>query len=94
MSPSGCFLSWPIRDPLGTCVEQLPAPTRAAHLEDPTAMCPLPLAPLSAAHERVVAGVPEGRHEVVALSIGVHFELGHGRLHLEDRAGRGDPGSM
>lgn len=58
--------------------------TRAAHLEDPTAMCPLPLAPLCTAHERVVAGVPEGRHEVVALSIGVHFELGHGRLHLED----------
>lgn len=57
-------------------------PTQATYLEVLTTPQPLLLEPLPTIHEHVVAGIPEARHEVVALSVGVHFKLRHGGLHL------------
>ena len=83
--PAGCFqllsllsvpaaVLWAHRGPKCGAAPG-PQGRQVAHLEGPTAVRALPLAPLPTAHEHVIAGVPEARHEVVALSVGVHFEL-------------------
>ena len=83
--PAGCFqllsllsvpaaVLWAHRGPKCGAAPG-PQGRKVAHLEGPTAVRALPLAPLPTAHEHVIAGVPEARHEVVALSVGVHFEL-------------------
>lgn len=61
------------------------APTLTAHLEGPSAVHMLLLVPLSTAHERVIAGIPEARHEIVALGVSFHFKLRHGGLHLSSQ---------